>query len=397
MSFKIKLQRTVTGELASDIEKESCFVSPHLSRLKVIESGKAVEVEVADQQDDGEVREKVERFLEVMLKRVHKFENMIYFRGERSDRGPITVDAEAELSRRRWLFDYGEGQVALAGPALALAQMIDAKAAELYQRSFSPVGGMFPAFINSEMLARCGYFENHPNAVTMVAHLVEDFDVIENFRKGNYGSDASKLPHKEHLHLPGLCLNPAACFPCYPTLSGQKLPPSGHSVSWQGRVFRYESRNISGLERLWEFNVRELVFFGSSETVEECRRAGVEAIGELAAFFDLDVRIETANDPFFATVAAAKTFFQRTQQVKSEIRMPVGPGKGGQPHMIACGSVNVHGDYFGTRFDIGLEGGGAAHSGCIGLGIERLVLAAFAQHDFDPDRWPGPVRKVLFG
>jgi hypothetical protein len=35
-------------------------------------------------------------------------------------------------------------------------------------------------------------------------------------------------------------------------------------------------------------------------------------------------------------------------------------------------------------------------TGCVGLGIERWVLATFTQHGFDPDRWPEAVRAKIF-
>ena len=94
-------------------------------------------------------------------------------------------------------------------------------------------------------------------------------------------------------------------------------------------MFRYELRNLVGLDRLWEFNVRELVFVGSEEHVADCRRRVLPVIGELAAIFDLECRIETASDPFFATVSAARTFWQRAQEVKNEIMLTIEPGPDG--------------------------------------------------------------------
>jgi seryl-tRNA synthetase len=213
------------------------------------------------------------------------------------------------------------------------------------------------------------------------------------------------MPGADHLHLPGLCLNPAACFPCYPTLAGRRIGDDGAAFSWKGRVFRYESRNLVGLDRLWEFNVRELVLVGSEDHVAEARRRVLPVIGELAAIFDLECRIETASDPFFATVSAARTFWQRAQEVKNEIILTIEPGPDGARRELACGSINLHGKFFGERFDIGLAhsdagagaAGGTAATACVGLGIERWVLAAFSQHGFDPGRWPAAVRQEIFG
>ena len=80
--------------------------------------------------------------------------------------------------------------------------------------------------------------------------------------------------------------------------------------------------------------------------------------------------------------------------------LPVAPAAGpdgAARRRLACGSINLHGRFFGDRFGISAADGGAAATGCIGLGIERWVFAAFAQHGFDPDRWPAAVRREVFG
>ena len=393
----IDLPRQIDPDLAADLEKESAFVSPYLSRLRVTGGRNTVELEIAEGGRDAEVQAKVERFLEAMLKRTHRFETKVFQRNERRDDGPFATGVHDELKRRGWLFDYGRGHVALSGPVLALARLIDAKAAELYAERFRATPSSFPAFVDARILQRCGYFDSHPNAVSLVGHMVEDFDAIEAFRQANSCAEGGLVPPAEHVHLPGLCLNPAACFPCYPTLEGKQIGPGGAAFTWQGRVFRYESRNLAGLDRLWEFNVRELVFVGTDEHVAECRRRVLPVIGELALMLDLECRIETASDPFFATVSAARTFWQRAQEVKNEIVLPIGPGADGAPRTLACGSINLHGRFFGERFGIAAPDGGAAATGCVGLGIERWVLAAFSQHGFEPDRWPAAVRHEIFG
>jgi seryl-tRNA synthetase len=192
-----------------------------------------------------------------------------------------------------------------------------------------------------------------------------------------------------------MCLNPAACFPCYPTLTGKTFK-DGACFTWMGRVFRYESRNINGLDRLYEFNVRELVFVGDEEYVRDVRRRALPVVEELAAMIDIDCKVQTATDPFFATVSAAKKFWQAAQEVKNEIKIPA-LGSDGSVKQLACGSINLHGNFFGKRFGI-LDGKGEpVQTGCVGLGIERWLLAAFTQHGFDERRWPEGVRQKIFG
>jgi len=396
MSSVIELNRKIDDDLAADIEKESVFVSPYLDVLRVTDDRTAVEFRISAHDKSDEVMDKVQRYLGVMLQRNHNFDTKTFLKNMRKDVGPYETEVHQELVDRGWVHDYGGGVVALSGPVLELAKAIDSKAAELYHRHFGAAPGHYPAFVDAEILGKCGYFDSHPNAVSFVGHMVEDFDAIEQFRVANSCGEGWTMPQGEHVHMPGLCLNPAACFPCYPTLEGHRLNGPGTAFTWQGRVFRYESRNVTGLERLWEFNVRELVFVGSEEYVSTCRKRALPLIGELASTFDLDCSVETATDPFFATVAAAKKFWQQAQEVKNEIMLWIEPHPDGSERRIAGGSVNLHGNFFGSRFDIEAEDGEPAHTGCIGLGVERWVLAAFSQHGFDPNRWPADVRDRIF-
>lgn len=390
----LDLPRVVDREIAADIEKESVFVSPFIERIIVGEDMKSARLVLRPGAPLGEVVDKAERYLKVMAKQVSGFEPKVFFETRRRDRGDYVRDASRGLVERGWLHDYGKGQVAYSGPVLRLARLVDQKAGKLYAERLGARDGHFPALVDADTLHKCGYFDSHPNAVTFVGNVVEDFDALEEFRRANSCSEGALLPPHEHIHIDGMCLNPAACFPCYPSLAGKTV--AGECHSWLGRVFRYESRNISGLDRLYEFNVRELVFVGGEEYVRDCRAKALGIVEELAGWLDLDARVQTATDPFFATVSAAKKFWQAAQEVKNEIKLPV-LGADGRQKLLACGSVNLHGNFFGKRFAITGADGAPAQTGCVGLGIERWVLAAFTQHGFDPSRWPLEVRGEVFG
>jgi seryl-tRNA synthetase len=390
----LDLPREVDDEIAGDIEKESVFVSPGIERIIVNDDRRSARLIVRPGAEAGVVLDKARRYLDVMAKQLSGFEIKVFVETRRRDTGPYVRGVNQGLVERGWMHDYGKGQVAYSGPVLKLARLINARAGELYARVFNAQDGHFPAMIDADTLHRCGYFDSHPNAVTFVGNMVEDMDAIEAFRLANSCAEGAHLPPHEHIHIDGMCLNPAACFPCYPTLTGKNIG-AGECYTWMGRVFRYESRNISGLDRLYEFNVRELVFVGDEDYVRACRAKALPVIEELASYFDIDCRVQTATDPFFATVSAAKKFWQAAQEVKNEIKIPALAGDGGEK-LLACGSINLHGNFFGTRFGIKCPNGEPAQTGCVGLGIERWVLAAFTQHGFEPERWPQAVRRQIF-
>ena len=76
---------------------------------------------------------------------------------------------------------------------------------------------------------------------------------------------------------------------------------------------------------------------------------------------------------------------QRDQELKFELVAQIG---GPEPTAIA--SFNYHQDHFTLIYDLGLDGGGVAHTGCVAFGIERITLALFRAHGLDPT--PGRAR-----
>jgi seryl-tRNA synthetase len=82
---------------------------------------------------------------------------------------------------------------------------------------------------------------------------------------------------------------------------------------------------------------------------------------------------------------------QQAGALKHELQMAVDAAG----RSIAVASFNHHRDFFGTRFAISAPDGSPAHSGCVAFGLERWVLAVFAQHGTDDTAWPGAVRDWL--
>ena len=82
---------------------------------------------------------------------------------------------------------------------------------------------------------------------------------------------------------------------------------------------------------------------------------------------------------------------QKEQDLKYELVVPIATGD--RPTAVA--SSNYHLDYFGNAFGIHTPDGHPAHSACVGFGLERVALALFRAHGFDPARWPTGVRRVM--
>ncbi len=396
MSIEIQLSEQIDAELAANIEKQSVYVSPHIRKLRVSGTRQTVALELEDGAATDEIREKVGRFLYSMITGYRDLGSRVLHKNERKDKGALAVGVYDELKRRGWCLELGHGQIGLAGPALALARAFDRSATSLGLQRFAGVEHDYPALIPTSVLARCGYFASFPQSVSLVCRLVEDFDLIEDFRKANTGASELVVPRPERLLVPSACLTPAVCYHCYQSLEGQTLEDPGRVVTTVGRVFRYESKNITGLDRLWDFHQRDVIFLGTEPFVLKKRQAAIEYVKEQVAEWDIESSIETASDPFFPTVSASKTFWQMSQDLKYEVKVAVEPA-GGKARAIAASSFNLHGNFFGSTFNFKAADGQPAWTSCVGWGLERWVLAGFTQHGFEKSRWPDSLRADVFG
>jgi len=58
-------------------------------------------------------------------------------------------------------------------------------------------------------------------------------------------------------------------------------------------------------------------------------------------------------------------------------------------------SFNYHREHFGAVWNMNDEHGEPAHTSCVAFGIDRLVVALFANHGVDPAHWPAVTRRAL--
>jgi seryl-tRNA synthetase/acyl carrier protein len=261
----------------------------------------------------------------------------------------------AALEQRGDLRVTGAGQVALSGVALDILEAIDATVAE-WARALGAPEHRFPSLIDRSVLERAGQ-----TATTAVV------------------ASPDSVPA------------PAVCYHAYPEWTGKTLGPNPTLLTARGRCYRDEDGGQVPLERLREFTMREIIVMGTREQVEDVRQSLVRHVTSFIERLELDAAIETATDPFFTSGDEARRLMQQAGALKYELRLSVDPAG----RAIAVASFNHHHDFFGTRFDVRLTGGAAAHTGCVAFGLERWVLALFAQHGVDPRAWPNAARTWL--
>lgn len=393
-TFSIELDKEPDADLASDIEKQGGHVSPHVRHVEIV--GRTVRYEVGERAPD-DVHGKIERYLGAMVARHRKIPRKVIHERARAAARPLERDVFARLVERRWVRSVATGQVTLAGPALEALRAVDEDARRLATASFGAREEAYPSLIPSEALGRCGYFSSFPQSLSMVAHLVEDFDSIERFRRAHLDEARMRPIEPGVFAAPECCLSPALCYHTYLGLEGSKVIGGPHVVTTVGKCFRYESINMKGLERLWDFTMREIVFVGTEDEVLTRRARGIELVQEQLERWDLAGRIETANDPFFSAAYAGKSYAQLRSQLKFELRLPLSDDDPSGRRELACASFNLHDNFFGRTFSISAGDDAAAFTGCIGWGLERWVFALFTQHGLEPDGWPESLRARVWG
>jgi seryl-tRNA synthetase len=189
-----------------------------------------------------------------------------------------------------------------------------------------------------------------------------------------------------------IALTPAACYPLYPTVAAEgPVPQGGRLFDLKSYCFRHEPSKDPG--RMQLFRMREFVRIGTAEEVTSFRATWLERGEQLIASLGLPCVIDVANDPFFGRTGRMLSANQRDQGLKFELLIPVASDE----NPTACLSFNYHQNHFGSLWGMNFADGEAAHSACVGFGLERTALALFRHHGTKVDAWPADVRRVLWG
>jgi seryl-tRNA synthetase len=184
-------------------------------------------------------------------------------------------------------------------------------------------------------------------------------------------------------------LTPAACYPVYPSFTGT-VPEEGRLVDMQNWVFRHEPSPEP--TRMQAFRVREFVRVGKPDVVVAWRNMWCERGLTIMKSLGLPAKTEVAADPFFGRGGKMLASAQLEQQLKFEVTIPVIS----EEKPTAVCSFNWHQEKFSKIFDIKTSDGEVANTACLGFGMERVCMALFRHHGYDPKTWPAPVREKLW-
>jgi seryl-tRNA synthetase len=242
----------------------------------------------------------------------------------------------------------------------------------------------FPPVLNRTDFERSGYLESFPH----LAGTIHSFVGTEHTHRQMLDAMHAGREWSASFPATSVVLTPAACYPVYPAVAGT-LPADGRLVDVMSYCFRHEPSDDPA--RMQMFRMHEHVRIGTAHTVIAWREMWLGRAKRFTNALELDARIVVASDPFFGRGGALLSASQRDQRLKLEIVTTVAS----EERATAIISLNYHQDHFSQIFGIRTADGTAAHTGCVGFGLERIVLALYRHHGFERVRWTPRVREAL--
>lgn len=387
MTYFAELGVEVPAALQRELLARAVYVSDALREHSFDGDGHnrlSFQLAAGKENEAGQIARHLAELAQELCRNYRRLDVKILARHSRS--GLATAeDPHPALLSRGALIPFGSGRFGWGPELYSLIEAID-RSVLAYSELFYARPYAFPALVGAGDLARAGYLRSFPQHVTLALHLREDLEAIRRFARAQWtGEKLECLP--QDLSDVRSILAPTVCVHAY-AMWAESTQPKPMTLTARGHCFRYESSNLTGLERLWDFSMREIVFLGPPEWVVEQRDKMVETCTQLLKGLTLSFEIRNANDAFFLDDFSTQTAFQNAFDLKFEMlaQLPY------QKSELAVGSINYHRDHFARSFGIADGQGRPLHSACVGFGLERLALAVLSQCGTDPQGWPESLR-----
>ena len=287
---------------------------------------------------------------------------------------PIPTDPMLELIASRQVVPMTSGSFGYSGRFLEHLNLLDSIIHKMAIQ-FGAVEESYPVLVDLNEMLNNGYLHSFPQHAFFVSSVSEESGCIDEVASEARNADMPRLAEtlkRRNTLRAGLA--PTVCYNCFHSRRGTHLDGEPSIVTARNTVHRYESRNTVGLERLQSFQMREVIFFGTPDNVQQQRSKLQQESISLAQHLNLHFRVLETTDPFFALDAANKRTFQAAMKLKYEMQCFIPQTK----KWLAVASFNLHRDHLIKAYMI-TGSSQTLHSGCIGFGLERLLYAIYCQ------------------
>ncbi len=296
---------------------------------------------------------------------------------------PFSQDAMSMLIKDKAVIRVTDASYVMQGLMLNLMQFYD-RYFLAYAQSLNSIEQYYPVRWPVDLFRKIDYFKEFPQNILLISGVKKENNcltaVANKFKKEN---DFSSIELDDSFDHADTALGTSTCDPCYYVLSNNDNL-NNNVYTALNKCFRNETTSGDSLERLKEFSMREIITVGNLDFVLETRDRFVNFAIEFVKLINIDVKIETANDPFFTNDSILKSFYQRSVNSKYEILAKVNY----LHKYLSVGSINWHGNYFGKVFNVKLANGNYIFSSCLAFGLERLVFAFLSQYGMNKEHWP---------
>ncbi len=390
MTHSVRLERDIPADLVEEFLKKLSYISESLSTYDLDPAARdnvSFELRPGHDAQSELVSSRIREVADKLCKgrRQPKIKLLV----SRKDRDiSFSADPHPLLESMDEIRKYGEGRFGFGPRLVELMNLFDRDVCAIADR-MRAVPHQFPTLIGADVMDRCRYLRSFPSALTMVSHLREDLGAIQDFANIAAWDGEKLVCDPATLSTIQCLLAPSICFHYYAWLQNRTIDTT--VVTAIGKCFRFESKSMAGLERLWDFTMREVIFAGPGKYVLDQRQRVVDESVALLDKWELAYEIKSATDPFFIEDYAAMTAFQLAFELKFEILAPL-PYKHKD---LAIGSFNYHQDFFGRSFAISGQNKEPVHTSCVGFGLERVALAFLAQHGLNPKLWPAAIANQI--
>jgi hypothetical protein len=293
-------------------------------------------------------------------------------------------DPYEHLVNSRQVMPLMPGVFGFQGDFLSIMQRLD-DILLTYALALGAVEQSYPTTLSTSTMVEVGYLSGFPQNVLFAApvrHSMDSIDFVVN-QPEKFQDDPLQL--REYLGPHSQMLAPTVCHHCFESLRGRVIPSEGALFTAVGMCHRHESSNFQSLKRLQTYTMREQIFYGSSQHVEQRRQQFLEHIFTKMQEWNVRCRIVTASDPFFATATQKKRAYQTVMGLKYEllVHLPYAD------EWLAVASFNNHEDNLVSKFRIRHASEEPLFSGCVAYGYERFTYALFSQFGTSIADWPG--------
>lgn len=281
---------------------------------------------------------------------------------------------------------FDDGMISFSEQSLFLFNYFNSVFEKIAEDAFSNektdfVKKIYPVMLPVSSYKKTGYLKRSPQYSIFCCSAVENLKSLGKIDSINF------YDYKSVINNPQYALSPSACFHVYEEYKNRILEKDT-VVTFVQNVFRNEGRfNFSQFGRMRDYHVREIVFIGDNDFINNSMEKMIGKIKEFIKYVNVDSKIIVATDSFILPKMQKFKKIQQLDKSKYELQVSYDVDK-----YMSVASFNLHGTAFTYPFNIKIKDKDTV-TGCIGFGLERFVLSFLSQYGEDSNNWPELIRK----